>query len=71
MPKPILLFRDGKVFTHDLVHGLREAMPSSKLVSERDVLAKAIWLERNGFDEKAEELLEWFINHNRLPESPP
>lgn len=51
-----------RYYTHSFIHGLKPISPSCrKHVTEDDILAHALWLERNGKGEDAEEVLDAYV----------
>ncbi len=66
MTQVVIVVRDGKLYSHDFVNGLRPAMRRFCLSTERDVLAAAMWYERNGKAEMADQSIEeWIKCHPR------
>jgi hypothetical protein len=53
---------DGHIHgVHDWTEGYKPLKCPRKVVGEDDVLAYAVWLERRGFGDVAEEILERYI----------
>jgi len=46
--------------------GYRRVVPSDKPISETDVLAQALWLERHGRSGDADTLIDYFCEHNSV-----
>lgn len=51
--------------THSFLQGFRPARPTKKIVTEDDVLAYALFLEKRGLEDEAEELLERYLKGYR------
>ncbi len=56
-----IVVRNGVLYSYDLANGLRPAMPRFCIKTERDVLATALWYERQGEVEIAERIIEEWI----------
>ena len=64
MTELTLVVRNGTLYTCDLTHGPRPAMPRFSIKTEHDALATALWFERRGMAEMAERIIEeWLRCH--------
>ncbi len=57
----VVMQADGKVAGVLSWDGFHRAMPAPKKMSEDQILARALYLEKHGFREEADELLELYL----------
>jgi len=63
MPQMQMSLSAGRVLLHSFVEGVRVARPKLR-ETEADALAHALWLEKHGASERAEEYLEEYLRRN-------
>ncbi|MBM3260785.1 hypothetical protein FJY93_00005 [Candidatus Kaiserbacteria bacterium] len=58
----VVLSADGRICgVHDWTEGPKPLTPPRKIVTQDDVLARAVWLDRRGQSDEADELLDRYI----------
>lgn len=65
MAEATLVRRNGMLFLLSWPDGFKKVKPPTQHITDDLVLARAIWLERNGHPAQAEELLDiWTSTHS-------